>query len=269
MLPANSPIGIFDSGIGGLTVAAAIHKLLPEEQLIYFGDTAHVPYGDKSEELIRTYAERITNFLLNEKKCKAIVIACNTASAAAYSLLRDRYKGAVPVINVIDPMIEAVIADDEIKSVGIIATKTTISSGVYQEKFSRRKPSLIYHALPTPLLAGMIEEGFYNNNISTAILEQYLSYPPFQDIDGLVLACTHYPLIKNEINTYFNGKVKLFDSAQVVAARLQWILQKENLLSEKRCGNNHFYVSDFTESFEHSTHIFFGHQVQLQHITLS
>ena len=269
MLPASSPIGIFDSGIGGLTVAAAIHKLLPEEQLIYFGDTAHVPYGDKSEELIRSYAERITNFLLNEKKCKAIVIACNTASAAAYALLRDRYKGAVPVINVIDPMIECVIADDNIKSVGIIATKTTIASGIYQERFSRRKLSLTYHALATPLLAGMIEEGFYNNNISTAVLEEYLSYTPFQNIDGLVLACTHYPLIKNEINSFFKGKVKLFDSAQVVAARLQWILQKENLLAVKRTGSNHFFVSDFTASFEQSTRIFFGHQVQLQHISLT
>lgn len=267
--PPSSPIGIFDSGIGGLTVAAAIHKLLPHEQLIYFGDTAHVPYGDKSQELIRTYAERITNFLLDEKKCKAIVIACNTASAAAYSLLRDRYKGSVPVINVIDPMIEAVIADDSIKTVGIIATKTTIASGVYQEKFSRRKPSLKYHALATPLLAGMIEEGFYNNNISTAVLEQYLSYPPFQHIDGLVLACTHYPLIKNEIDAYFKGKVKLFDSAEVVAARLQWILQKENLLAEKLHGHNHFYVSDFTTSFEQSTQQFFGRQVQLQHINFT
>src|ERR1039458_8401539 len=132
-------VGVFDSGIGGLTVANAISKLLPEEQIIYFGDTAHLPYGDKSKELICQYAARITDFLLHEKNCKAIVIACNTASAAAYELLRDQHKGTVPVINVIDPMIEAVIADDSIKKVGIIATKTTISSGVYQEKLSRRK----------------------------------------------------------------------------------------------------------------------------------
>jgi len=115
----------------------------------------------------------------------------------------------------------------------------------------------------------MIEEGFYNNNISTAVLEEYLSYTPFQNIDGLVLACTHYPLIKNEINSFFKGKVKLFDSAQVVAARLQWILQKENLLAVKRTGSNHFFVSDFTASFEQSTRIFFRHQVQLQHISLT
>ena len=123
----HQPVGVFDSGIGGLTVANAISRQLPNEQLIYFGDTAHMPYGDKSKELIRQYASRITGFLLNQQHCKAIVIACNTASAAAYEQLRDQFKGSIPVINVIDPMIEAVIADDSIKKVGIIATKTTIS----------------------------------------------------------------------------------------------------------------------------------------------
>jgi glutamate racemase len=261
---ATSPIGIFDSGIGGLTVAAAISKLLPDEQLIYFGDTAHVPYGDKSVELIRSYASRITDFLLHEKKCKAIVIACNTASAAAYELLRDQYKGTVPVINVIDPMIEAVIHDDTIHKVGIIATKTTINSGVYQEKFTRRKPSLTFHALATPLLASMIEEGFYNNTISKAILNQYLSYPDFQDIDALVLACTHYPLVKKEIADFFQHRIKLFDSAEVVASRLKWILQKEKSTAGIKSAADIFYVSDFTHSFEKSTRIFFGKQVHLE-----
>mgnify|MGYP003524925291 CR=1 FL=1 len=267
-MTVNQPIGIFDSGIGGLTVAAAIGRTLPHEQLIYFGDTAHVPYGDKSVQLIRSYAERITEFLLHEQKCKAIVIACNTASAAAYSLLRDRYKGSVPVINVIDPMIEAVIADDDIKSVGIIATKTTITSGIYQEKFLRRKPQLVFHPLATPLLASMIEEGFYNDNISSAVLDEYLSYEPFKTIDGLVLACTHYPLIKKEINHFFRSKVKLFDSAEVVAAKLKKILEAESLISRERRSPNRFYVSDFTKSFEHSTKIFFGKQVNLELMNL-
>src|SRR5436190_15270272 len=261
-------IGIFDSGIGGLTVADAIHRLLPHEALVYFGDTAHLPYGDKSPELIRTYAKQITNFLLHEKKCKAIVIACNTASAAAYELLRDTFKGTVPVINVIDPMIEAVIADDTIKKVGIIATKTTIASGVYQEKFSRRKPSLKFAALATPLLASMIEEGFYNDNISTAVLQEYLSYPEFTDIDAMVLACTHYPLIKNEIAAFFQNKIKIFDSALVVAQKLKWILEKENLSAIEKAGENIFYVSDLTDSFEKSTRIFFKGNIHLQHLPL-
>jgi glutamate racemase len=259
----HQPIGVFDSGIGGLTVANAISRLLPEEQLVYFGDTAHMPYGDKSKDLIRQYASRITDFLLYEKHCKAIVIACNTASAAAYELLRDQYKGAVPVINVIDPMIEAVIADDTVKKVGIIATKTTITSGVYQEKLNRRKPSLQYAAVATPLLASMIEEGYYNDNISKAVLENYLTNPELTDIDALVLACTHYPLIKAEIAEFYKHQVKIFDSAEVVAAKLKWILHKEELNSEQKAADDLFYVSDFTESFERTTRIFYGKEIQL------
>jgi glutamate racemase len=257
------PIGIFDSGIGGLTVAKAISTILPNEQLIYFGDTAHMPYGDKSKELIRKYASRITDFLLREKKCKTIVIACNTASAAAYEELRDQFKGQIPVINVIDPMIEAVIGDDTIKNVGIIATKTTIGSGVYQEKFTRRKPNLKFSALATPLLASMIEEGFYNNNISTAVLENYLSNEALSGIDALVLACTHYPLIKKEISKYYNDKIKIFDSAEVVAHKLKFILEKENLQSKTKAAEDVFYVSDFTKSFEHTTNIFYGKEIHL------
>lgn len=259
----SQPIGIFDSGIGGLTVAKAISKVLPNEQLIYFGDTAHMPYGDKSKELIRKYAARITDFLLHEKKCKTIVIACNTASAAAYEELRDQFKGQIPVINVIDPMIEAVIGDDTIKNVGIIATKTTIGSGVYQEKFTRRKPDLKFSVMATPLLASMIEEGFYNNNISTAVLENYLSNEALKGIDALVLACTHYPLIKKEISKYYNDKIKIFDSAEVVAQKLKLILEKEKLTSDKKVAEDIFYVSDFTKSFEHTTNIFYGREIHL------
>lgn len=259
----HKPIGIFDSGIGGLTVANAISKLLPNEQLVYFGDTAHLPYGDKSKELIRSYAATITNFLLHEQQCKAVVIACNTASAAAYEPLRDLYKGIVPVINVIDPMVEAVISDSDVHKVGVIATKTTIASGVYPEKFARRKPELQYTELATPLLASMIEEGFYNNNISNAVLESYLSNEALNGIDALVLACTHYPLIKNEINAFYKGQVKVFDSAEVVAAKLKWILEKENLASERKTHEDLFYVSDYTESFERTTQIFWGKKIQL------
>jgi glutamate racemase len=259
----NQPIGIFDSGIGGLTVANAISTLLPNEQLVYFGDTAHLPYGDKSFDLIRSYAISITDFLLKEKNCKAVVIACNTASAAAYELLRDQYKGTVPIINVIDPMIEAVIADNDIHKLGIIATKTTVASGIYQEKLTRRKPSLPFAALATPLLASMIEEGFYNDKISHAILESYLANEQLKDIDALVLACTHYPLIKEEIDEFYQHRVKLFDSAEVVANKLKLILEKENLASNSKQAEDVFYVSDYTESFAKTTAIFWGKEVQL------
>jgi glutamate racemase len=258
------PIGVFDSGIGGLTVAHAISRLLPHEQIIYFGDTAHLPYGDKSKDLIKSYASDITNFLLHKKHCKCIVIACNTASAAAYEHLRDHHKGSVPIFNVIDPIIEAVVADDTIHHVGIIATKTTILSGVYQEKLSRRRPTLTYAALATPLLAPMIEEGFYNDTISQAVIHNYLEQPELQGIDALILGCTHYVMIRKEINAFYQNKVKLFDSTDIVATKLKAILDKENLLSNKPAGDNLFYVSDYTEPFEQAAKAFYGSAIELR-----
>jgi len=260
----NQPIGIFDSGIGGLTVANAISALLPRESLVYFGDTAHMPYGDKSIDLIKSYSIKIARFLIEDKGCKALVIACNTASAAAYEHLRDELKGKIPVINVIDPMVEHVINVDSIKHVGIIATKTTIQSNVYQEKLSRRKASLQYSALATPLLAPMIEEGFYNDNISNAVLHEYLEDPILKDIDSLILACTHYPLIKQEIINYYEGKVNVLDSAEVVAAKLKYILEKERLTSTGPPQADHFYVSDITDSFMSTAGQFYSGAVKLE-----
>jgi glutamate racemase len=258
-----APVGVFDSGIGGLTVARAISGLLPEEQLIYFGDTAHMPYGNKSPQLVSRYALRISGFLLSEMQCKAVVIACNTASAAAYTLLRNKYEGIAPVINVIDPMVEAVIADESVHKVGIIGTLTTIGSGVYTEKLARRKPSLKYAALATPLLASLIEEGYHHTGEIRSILKQYLSHPSFNEIDALILACTHYPIIKDEIAACFNRPVKIFDSALVVAQRLKEILAIEKLLAEKRTGNDVFYVSDLTDSFRQITKLFFNREADL------
>jgi glutamate racemase len=259
------PIGVFDSGIGGLTVAAAIHELLPDESLVYFGDTAHLPYGDKSHDLIRAYATRITDLLLSEYGCKTIVIACNSASAAAYEQLRDHHKGSVPVINVIDPMIEAVIADDSVHHVGIIGTRATINAGIYQEKLSRRKPTLQYSALATPLLARMIEDGFHDNSVSRTVLNEYLSDDSLRGIDAIILACTHYPLIKDDINEFFSGKVKLFDSAQVAAQKLKGILAKEGLLTDGRSAKDRFLVSDYTESFAKTTKLFYSESIALEY----
>ncbi|HMS28368.1 MAG TPA: glutamate racemase [Saprospiraceae bacterium] len=260
------PIGIFDSGIGGLTVAHEIEKILPGEQILYFGDSAHMPYGDKSIDLIRSYALSIADFLINKQHCKALVIACNTASAAAYEVLRDELKGNIPVINVIDPMVEYIISKEEIHHVGLIATSTTVKSNVYQEKFSRRKPKLLYSALATPLLAPMIEEGFYNDHISDAILHQYLDDPQLAGIDTLVLACTHYPLIKKEISAFFQHQIVVVDSAEVVATKLKQILKNEsleNLSGAKK--TNRFYVSDLSSNFEKTTRIFYGENIQLEY----
>jgi glutamate racemase len=265
---AHQPIGVFDSGIGGLTVAKAIIRHLPEEQIIYFGDTAHLPYGDKSKELVKSYAIAITDFLLNVQKCKCVVIACNTASAAAYEYLRDYYKGTVPIFNVIDPIVESVISDDDIQRVGIIATKTTVASAVYQEKLSRRKPSLQYTALATPLLAPMIEEGFYNHNISRTVIHNYLEQPELKDIDALILGCTHYVMIRDEINEFFGGKVKLFDSTDIVARKLKQVFEKEQLISERKTSEHVFYISNFTGSFEKSATLFYGENIKLEYYPL-
>lgn len=261
-------IGIFDSGIGGLTVAQAIHKLLPQEQLIYIGDTAHMPYGDKSRELIQKYATDISEHLVEHHNCKALVIACNTASAAAYEKLRDTFKGRLPVINVIDPMVEYIIADSNIQHVGIIATKATVESGVYQEKLTRRKKELRYSILATPLLAPMIEEGFYNNKISSAVLHEYLSNPILENIDSLVLACTHYPLIKTQINDFYKSTIPLLDSAEVVAKKLKHILHKENLLSLKRTNKDQFYITDYSTHFTETAKLFYGEKVVLEKLVL-
>ena len=257
-------IGIFDSGIGGLTVANAISKRLPNESLIYFGDTAHLPFGDKSENLIKKYSLNIADFLIENKDCKAVVIACNTASAVAYEYLRDKHKGTIPIINVIDPIIEAIVKDDNIKKVGLIATQTTINSGVYQEKLLRRKTNIQIEVLATPLLAPMIEEGYANDNISHAVIENYLKNPKFKDIDALILGCTHYVLIKEEINKFLQNNVKLFDSTDILALKLEKILANENLLNTQKNKDNHFYVSDLTKGFQKSANRFFTSNINLE-----
>jgi glutamate racemase len=259
----NRPIGIFDSGIGGLTVANAINELLPNEQLLYFGDTAHFPYGDKSPEAIKYYSIRIGQFLVNQN-CKAIVIACNTASSFGYDELNNFIQEKVPVINVIDPTVELIASHKEFKKVGVIATKGTIKSNVYAKKIKEARPDLLVESLATPLLAPMIEEGFFNNNISKTIINSYLSKTKLKKIDALVLACTHYPLIKKEINDFYKGEVSILDSGEIVAAYLKKVLAKKKLLAEKLPGKHHFYVSDFTPSFEQSTKIFFKEKIHLE-----
>lgn len=261
--PATAPIGIFDSGIGGLTVAHAIRNLLPNENLIYFGDTAHLPYGDKSEAAIQAYSIKIADVLL-KKGCKAIVIACNSASSAAYELLKEYVRKDAHIINVIDPMVEFLTLHLAGKTIGLIGTKRTVQSGVYHQKIKESNKQITLHALATPLLAPMIEEGFFNNQISHEIIAQYLSDAELKNIDALVLACTHYPLIKKEIRDFYSGKIDILDSAEVVAKALNNYLSTSNLLNPQQKPEQHFFVSDYTEAFEASTRLFFHEQVTLE-----
>lgn len=258
-----SPIGIFDSGIGGLTVAHAISKLLPNESIVYFGDTAHLPYGDKSEASIQAYSIKIADVLL-KKGCKVIVIACNSASSAAYELLKEYVREDAEIINVIDPMVDLVLAEFANKKVGLIGTKRTIQSGIYSRKISEANKNINLVSLPTPLLVPMIEEGFFNNKISHDIIEKYLSDSSLNNIDALILGCTHYPLIKNEIASFYPQRINLLDSSEVVAKALKNYLTQHGLLSKSAIPKHQFLVSDYTESFEASTRIFFDKMVHLQ-----
>lgn len=257
------PIGVFDSGIGGLTVANAIIKALPNEEIIYFGDTAHLPYGDKSADAIRYYSLRIAKFFL-EKNCKLIVIACNSAAAAAHDVLVDFFGDRVHFIDVINPLVEEVTKHD-FKKVGVIATKVTIGSGVYEYKLKDKSPSLNVASLATPLLVPMIEEGFFDNNISQAVIHQYLSSEKLSNIEALLLACTHYPLIKKDIEHYYGGAVKVFDSNDVVSKSVRSWLEINDLLNEKSERNHQFYISDYTDSFEKTTKIFYTQEINLKH----
>jgi glutamate racemase len=257
------PIGVFDSGIGGLTVAHAIQNVLPKESMIYFGDTAHLPYGEKSEAAIQAYSVKIADVLL-KKRCKVIVIACNSASSAAYELLREYVGKNVRIINVIDPMIELVSSKFQGKHIGLIGTKRTVQSGVYTRKISELEKNITVQSLATPLLVPMIEEGFFHNQISHEIIAQYLSDPALQDIEALILGCTHYPLIKSEIEEYYNTKMTILDSSETVALALKRYLGSQDLLSESNSVEHHFLVSDYTESFEASARLFFRETVNLE-----
>src|SRR5246127_1449957 len=261
-LKANQPIGIFDSGIGGLTVANAITKMLPKEQLIYFGDTAHLPYGDKSPDSIKYYSIRIAQFLL-EQNCKMIVVACNTASALAYETVKDFVGNKVPVIDVVNPIVNEVSHNKKLKHIGVIATKGTIKSDIYAKKLKHKNKNLQVSSLATPLLASMIEEGFFNNKTSRTIIHDYLSRPKLKKIDSLILACTHYPLIKPEIEEFYKGKIKIYDNAEVVAKKVSEVLTTSKLLATKKSGHHHFYVSDYTKSFEDSSRYFFPAKIKL------
>ncbi|MFN8437104.1 MAG: glutamate racemase [Cytophagales bacterium] len=259
----NAPIGIFDSGIGGLTVAKAIKELLPNENLIYFGDTAHLPYGDKSQAMIQSYSLKICNLLM-EHKCKVIVIACNSASAAAYELLKEYVGSRSHIINVVDPAVKYVKENFSDQKVGLIGTKATVRSGIYKSKIDQQKAGIELKSLATPLLVPMIEEGFFNENISEGIIEQYLRNEELEHIKALILGCTHYPLIKKQIDKFYNGNVVSIDSSKEVAKELLQVLKDNLAINDESKPFEKFYVSDYTKSFEESTKIFFGEQVKIE-----
>lgn len=250
--------------MGGLTVAHAVHRRLPNEHIIYFGDTKHLPYGEKSPTTIQQYACEIVEYLI-QRDCKAIVIACNSASTAAGELLQERYGATIPLINVVDPLVEHTLRSNY-KKIGLIATNATIQSGKYQEALSGNQ-DLEVIARATPLFVPVIEEGYALSEITSAILKTYFEDPALDQIEAILLACTHYPLIIPMIEAVL-PRMDILDSTEVTAIALENHLKKANLLSASRKKDNEFLVTDYTQHFEEQAELFFGKDLDLQLIKL-
>lgn len=260
---AMRPIGIFDSGIGGLTVARAISKRFPGHPLVYFGDTAHLPYGEKSPELIRRYSARIAHELV-EMDCAAIVVACNSASSNALEQVRLVAGSSMPVIDVIHPVVDAVALQFTGETIGVIGTRATIDSNWYQRLLEAKGCEV--RAKATPLLALAIEEGFYEGMVSSALIDTYLDDDVFANIKALVLGCTHYPLISAQIEKALPDGVQIIDSAGAVALALENLGASLDLhvgIAEAE-PQRRFIVSDFTQSFQLGAERFFGAPVVLE-----
>lgn len=271
----NSPIGIFDSGVGGLTVVKEIIKLLPNENIVYFGDTARVPYGNKSPKLVQRFALEITRFL-EQIGVKMIVIACNTASSLALEFLKKNTN--LPIVGVIEPGVRAAItatanldirnyndnASQNLKVIGIIGTKATIMSEAYQNRIKALDRNFIVLAKACPLFVPIVEENLIDTEIADKTIEYYLSdfkqHNPMPN--AIILACTHYPMLKNKINYYFEGKVKLIDSAYETALEVKKLLYNNNL--QNSCchsGFQKYFVSDSPETFTSTAEKFLGWKI--------
>lgn len=243
-----APLGLFDSGVGGLTVVRAVQDLLPAEDILYLGDTARLPYGSKSPETIRRFADEDARFLLR-RGVKAIVVACNTATAHALPQLREHYR--LPVIGVIEAGVEAALAGQGVERVGIIATRGTIRSHAYQHALAQRNTGLIIHGQATPLLVPLIEEDWLDHPATRQILEAYLAPLVEKGIDTLMLACTHYPLLVPVLRDLLPSEVRLVDSATTCAEHLRRELERLDLLApQERDGCLEIHLTDLSEEFE-------------------
>jgi len=238
----NRPIGIFDSGVGGLTVLQEVTKVLPHENIIYIGDTARVPWGNRSEEIIFKFSLQIADFLA-ERKVKFIVIACHTASSVALPLLKRKVK--VPILDVVSPAIDEVLLKTKNLRVGVIGTRETINSGTWRRKLKEKKTRLKVFSIACPLFVPLIEEGLFNHKATEIIAREYLEPLNIKKIDTLVLACTHYPLIAKTIKKIIDEKVKLVNPGLTTARELVKEIKKRNLFSErKQRGEIEIFLTD-------------------------
>lgn len=239
-----SPIGIFDSGVGGLTVLAAIRRLLPNESLIYLGDTARVPYGNKSAETILRYSEECCAFLA-AKNVKAIVIACNTASAHALPYLTHKFH--FPILGVVEPGVEEALRASKTRHIGVIGTDATIRSEIYAKELKKRDATVTVSSQACPLFVPLVEEDWCDNEVTRAVAQKYLASFESNNIDALILGCTHYPLLKKVIGELLGPQVSLIDSAEAVAKLLRREMKVHGTFKSSEV---QLYVTDLSNRFE-------------------
>jgi glutamate racemase len=240
-------IGIFDSGLGGLTVLKAVRKMLPSENLVYFGDTAHVPYGSKSAQTVTSYSLEIAGFLC-EKKIKLLIVACNTASALALETLHR--KVPVPVIGVIEPGAKRAVAASAGGRIGVIGTEGTVRSGAYKKSIKAINGDARVMELACPLFVPLVEEGWWRHRVTRLVASEYLDTFRPEYIDTLILGCTHYPVIKDVIASIIGPRVNLIDSAEAVAAEAKELLAAQNTQKKTGRGKMHIYASDDPARFK-------------------
>lgn len=245
-----APVGVFDSGVGGLTVAREIMRQLPNENLVYFGDTARVPYGSKSRDNIIRYSRQIIHFL-KTKGVKAIVIACNTASALALDVVRE--ESDIPIIGVVEPGARAALQITQTKKIGVIGTEATVQSAMYGKIIKGLDPTVSVIGKACPLFVPLVEEGFAKHKVTEEIIDYYLASMKESDIDSLILGCTHYPLLRSRIRAYLGDKIQLVNPAYETAMDLKYILKEsgmENAGKEGEHATYSFYVSDAADKFK-------------------
>ncbi|MBO4235768.1 MAG: glutamate racemase [Firmicutes bacterium] len=244
----NRPIGFFDSGIGGVTSIPYIMKMLPEERIIFYGDTARTPYGSKSPDTIQAFSMQIADFLV-KKNVKMIVIACNTVSSVAVPKLREKYPD-IPIIGCITPTakeVSKIVKKDA--NIGIIATRGTVNAGVYQKRIEEMRTDVNVFSKACPALVPLIEEGIIEHEIMDMTVKYYLDdFIKENNIGTLVLGCTHYPLIKKSINKLYPG-LEIFSSSKEVAKAVEMELTQREMMAEKKEGKDEFYASDLSETF--------------------
>jgi glutamate racemase len=256
---ARQPIGVFDSGLGGLTVVRALRRRLPHENILYVGDTARVPYGTKSPETIRRYSLQIALFLM-QHRVKMIVVACNTSSALALSALKTL---PIPVVGVIKPGARAAVAQTTSKRVGVIGTPATVASHAYRDEIRKQAPRARVWANACPLFVPLVEEGWHDETVTRTIARHYLRPLLAQRIDTLVLGCTHYPLLKKTLQRVVGSRVALIDSAEETAHDVEVKLKADKILNpERKKGALDCFVTDNAPSFSRLSRQFMGENIR-------